>query len=94
MSDESKPVIYGPDGGVANSTPQMKGLDEIPPGTEIPPWLPGIKPQSRIVIAGWWWNIEQAVTNGDGQWALILTPIEPSGKTKRAAKPKKLKRVK
>lgn len=80
MADETKPTIYGPDGEVANG---MRGVDQLPPGVELPPWLPGIQPGSRTVLAGWWWKLEQAVTNGDGQWALILTPIEPTGQTKR-----------
>lgn len=68
MSDDPKPML---------------GMDELPPGTVVPEWLPGIEPGTRYVIAGWWWRLEQAVTNRDGQWALILTPIEPSAKQRK-----------
>lgn len=80
-NDDSKPILYGPDGRRTNT---MHGLDQLPPGTEIPSWLPGIPPGSRTVLAGWWWRIEQAVTNAEGQWALILTPIEPTAAQKKA----------
>ena len=49
MTDDAKPVILGPDGQRANGPAPMHGVENIPPGTEVPPWLPGIKPGTRIV---------------------------------------------
>lgn len=83
MGDQVSDIV-GLDGKpLAPAAKPMQGMDELPPGTVVPEWLPGIEPGTRIVIAGWWWRLEQAVTNGEGQWALILTPIEATGATRK-----------
>lgn len=97
MSDE-KPVILGPDGSRANRPHSFESVDDaavmkmLHERGQLPPWLPGIRPGTRTVVAGWWWKLEQAVTNGDGQWALILTPIEPTAATKKVARLPKVRK--
>lgn len=66
------------DSGAKQFAPATPGL----PNPEQPEWLLGIQPGTRLTLAGWWFRVEQAVTNGEGQWAVILTPQEPTAATK------------
>lgn len=72
MADEPSRLL-GPDG------------EPITP-PEVPAWALALRRDQRVNIAGWWFRIEDPVTNGEGQWALILSPVEPTGATRRAEK--------
>jgi hypothetical protein len=76
--------LIGLNGQPLSATPEFRPADgESASAPDAPPWLSDIAPGSRIVIAGFWWRIEQAVTNGEGQWALILTPQEESATARK-----------
>ncbi len=60
MSDT--PTILGPDGQPATPPP-------------LPSWVQALRPGLRVVIAGWWFKVEDPVTNGEGQWAMILSAV-------------------
>lgn len=63
-------TILGPDGKPATPPP-------------LPSWVAALRPNMRVVIAGWWFKVEDSVTNGEGQWAMILSPVGPTAATKR-----------